>query len=500
MNKQRHRRTALIASVLVAFAAHASLARVTPTLVKDIAPGTEAGGFDGLFSGFTLHNGALYFAASDDTAGVELWRTDGTTGGTQQVIDLRPGAANGFPQGIRESNGKLYFSGYDTGTGSKAFISDGTAATTSLLVDTDPTATGGFFGPPMPAAFTPFTGGRTLFTAADPTNGQELWITNGTPAGTSRVKDIHPGEQSSIPVGITVYNGVAYFFADDKFTSDDGVTGYYDRELFRSDGTEAGTYRVKDINPGPVGSTGGNLATFNNNIYFTADDGTSVNLWKSNGTDAGTVKVSAHGGTFSNTPVAAGNNLFYIAAPESVGNELYKTDGTTAGLVKDINPTGDSVPLSFLPVGDKLYFSADDGTHGRELWVTDGTEAGTVMVKDVVPGDASGGPDELTAAGGAIFFTAIVNNPDFSVKTSLWKTDGTEAGTVKLFEEPGVSFGYAITNLTVFGNQLLFKAPGAVDGDGFSIDVELYSIAVPEPSLLSVAAAAGLLVRRRNRS
>jgi ELWxxDGT repeat protein len=73
------------------------------------------------------------------------------------------------------------------------------------------------------------------------------------------------------------------------------------------------------------------------------------------------------------------------------GRELWKTDGTEAGtvLVKDINPTGDSVPRDFTVFNGALYFRADDGVDNFELWKTDGTEVGTVQVKDICPGACS---------------------------------------------------------------------------------------------------------------
>ena len=63
-------------------------------------------------------------------------------------------------------------------------------------------------------------------------------------------------------------------------------------------------------------------------------------------------------------------------------------------------------------VGDTLFFAANDGVHGTELWKSDGTEAGTVLVKDINPGVTSYGyafgsnPFRLTAVGGTLFFRA----------------------------------------------------------------------------------------------
>ena len=70
-----------------------------------------------------------------------------------------------------------------------------------------------------------------------------------------------------------------------------------------------------------------------------------------------------------------------------MGWELWKTEGTNAGTVMlkpyagGINNTGDSNPANLTNLNGVLYFTATDGTNGMELWKTDGTNVGTVMLK-----------------------------------------------------------------------------------------------------------------------
>jgi ELWxxDGT repeat protein len=150
-------------------------------------------------------------------------------------------------------------------------------------------------------------------------------------------------------------------------------------------------------------------------LFFTTR---SSGLWKSDGTEAGTVLVKA---IAPSSLTDVGGVLFFIGNDGINGEELWKSDGTEAGtvLVKAINAgSGSSSPTSLTNVGGVLFFSANDGINGRELWKSDGTAAGTVLVADIAnPGGSS--PGNLTDVNGRLFFSAT----DDTHGQELWFLD-----------------------------------------------------------------------------
>jgi ELWxxDGT repeat protein len=173
------------------------------------------------------------------------------------------------------------------------------------------------------------------------------------------------------------------------------------------------------------------LTAIGNTVYFRASDETNgIELWKSDGTAAGTVMVKDIYNSGSSSPYdlkAVGNTVYFRAYDGTNGYELWKSDGTGTVMVKDINNgSGSSSPSQLTAIGNTLYFLANDGTNGYELWKSDGTAAGTVMVKDIYNGSGGSYAVGFTAVGNTIYFQAN----DGTNGTELWKSDGTAAGTM----------------------------------------------------------------------
>jgi ELWxxDGT repeat protein len=253
-------------------------------------------------------------------------------------------------------------------------------------------------------------GERVYFIADDGSHGDELWTSDGTAPGTRLVKDIDPAA-SGFPAP-----GVFYLAAVGDtlyFSADDGVSGV---ELWKSDGTEPGTRRVRDINPGPASSSPAFLRDVGGTLFFIADDGThGLELWTSDGSEAGTRLVTdinpARGafGTFSFFFSFAdlGGALFFAADDGTRGSELWRSDGSAAGtaLVADINPGPDSSFPAFLTrTGDRIVFQACEPSGGCEPWESRGAQ--TRRAVDIAPGPQSSNAGPFTPVAARVFFGA----------------------------------------------------------------------------------------------
>lgn len=333
--------------------------------------------------GLLVIGDVAYFAGSEDGADLELWRTDGTESGTYRVADIAGGPSGSDPRGLA-ALGELVF-----------------------------------------------------FSADDGVHGREPWVSDGTSAGTRLVADIAPGAEGGVwpHWAPTALAGSLYFLADGGSASSTGV------ELWRSDGTTAGTRRVRDLNPGPgngVDLSARRGTVYGGRLWLAGDDGAhGFEVWSTDGTDAGTAMLlDAYQGLAPASPsgfVAAGSSLFYLGYSDAAGFELWRTDGTAAGtaLVRDINPGPSGALLGELtPIGALIYFEGDDGVHGPQPWRSDGTVTGTVMLGDLGPSPYGSRPHGFVAFGDEVYFGAT----DRSGGITLWQTDGSAAGTSPVLE------------------------------------------------------------------
>ncbi len=211
-----------------------------------------------------------------------------------------------------------------------------------------------------------------FFAASDALHGVELWRSDGTAAGTYLVADIWPGMPGSSPADLVAMYGEVFFSAND---------GAHGPELWASDGTAGGTYMVSDIAPGPNGSNPEYLTAVNGLLFFAANDGVSgTELWCSDGSAAGTRLVSdINPGAGSSSPqqlIDYGGYVYFFASNGAGPPALWRSDGTAAGTIP-ISNFGGATPLQMSVANGRLDILTNDTTVGYE-WISDGTAAGTL--------------------------------------------------------------------------------------------------------------------------
>ncbi|WP_309640226.1 ELWxxDGT repeat protein [Flavobacterium sp.] len=438
----------LITAIFAAFGAQAQL-----RLVRELNAGTASANP----TGFIVYNGRLFFGAAGGSGYRRIYATDGTSAGTANIRFDDPNtgllALNNYGTVLfYEYNSNLYFDAQDNSASDMNVmkLSGVSNAATSVfnitnytntnfcrfdaavgfnnkivfnplwvgqkepqVIDLVTTSNSGllkdiFAGSPSssPTEFT-VLGTSCFFAADDGINGKELWKTDGTSAGTSLYLDLFGGSGASNPAELNVLGSQLTFVASHPTLG---------RELFKTNGSGSLT-ALKDINTAGD-SNPSDCTVIGSLLYFCANNGTNGREpWVSAGTTLSThllFDISPMGGDSNPTKfIQVGNTVFFVATDAVNGTELWKTDGTITGtfLVKNINPSiASSNPNYLTEYNGKLYFTADNGTNGTELWVSDGTDLGTTMVVDILPGSASSTISDLIVLNDELYFGATASN------------------------------------------------------------------------------------------
>jgi ELWxxDGT repeat protein len=298
-------------------------------------------------------------------------------------------------------------------------------------------------------------------------HGAELWKSDGTRAGTALVADTSRGEpyvDGTGPDDVTAVGATVFFAGQDP------THGF---ELWKSDGTASGTTLVKDIAPNNSvpwerSSNPSDLTRVGNELFFVADDAIHGEvLWRSDGTAAGTRPFPD---TYPGKRAMVGyrGELLFRGFDSSHGWELWKSDGTVAGteMVKDIFPgrhgsyPNGSWPRDLTELDGTLYFTAAEADHGREVWSTDGTAAGTKLVADIYSGRKGSRPDQLAGHAGTLFFSADGR----AHGSELWRSNGKPAGTRMVKDINPGSDGSLPAGLASVGPRLFFVARDGTHG------------------------------------
>ncbi len=416
---------------------------------EDTTPNSDPGNF-------IEYNGKLYFNAnSGDKTGAdkELWVTDGSPENTYMVMDIQPGVNKGAnPQHMFVFNGQLYFQAHD-GSSTQWWKYDGVSDPVKVTE-----LNGNGFATPSWPVVDPAK--NIVYFQAN--NGRnELHIMKSDE--TIEVIDINPTSHGYNGLNSTLFNGKLFFEGDNGTNGD---------ELWISDGTEAGTKMLLDINPGPGNSDPKNFTELDGKLYFVVDDGNGDQLYVTDGTTEGTKLVISFIGYDAKVDnlFAYKGKLYFSAVDVVRGEELWVFDGSKAELIKDLNTEGDSKPEGFTIVNDLLFFEAADET-GTKLWVTDGTKEKIIPValdfaNSIDPIDVNSG--EFAIVGTKLFFSADDAQGDdiFMVDTKDILSRSKQASNINANANSNIDDPF------VFNSEIYFEAD-----DGTDIGDELYKIA-----------------------
>ncbi|KAA6437067.1 DNRLRE domain-containing protein [Dyadobacter flavalbus] len=272
------------------------------------------------------------------------------------------------------------------------------------------------------------------------------------------VKDINVSGQvtnnakpQSVPLGFTQVNDVAYFSADD---------GIHGRELWKTDGSTAGSVLVSDLQNGASSSNPEQITDVNGTAFFvTVGPSQLYSLWKTGGTAATTIKVRDFRNYGIKGLINVNGTLFFGLYSYSGNMQLWKSDGSSAGtqLVKTFPQTSNFSPVT---LNGQLYFIAYDGINSLDLWKSDGTAQGTVLVKDVAVSrnnsvyEGNILYETIAVAGNFVYYIVSQKATEPRDSYILVKSDGTTNGTavIKQFSTEHVYFSRltAVNDLVFF--------------------------------------------------
>ena len=303
-----------------------------------------------------------------------------------------------------------------------------------------------------PIYHTELNGSLLLFTY------KGIWKSDGTPNGTQKINVSL--EIPSIDDDYALYKGAVYFAA---------YSPTYTVDIWKTDGSEAGTVLVKAI---PNSKEIRDLLVFQNKIFFIVGKGSGNDkIWVSDGTAAGTnqfIDLDTKN-DINNAPkelLVFNNKLFFWAGREGTNfKNYYVSDGTVSGtsVLNNIgneygyNQGGESV----ISNGKLYYFTGSNGNN-TGLWVTDGTQGGTKLVKRLNIAAF------LRDIDGILYFNGTdMDGPNNAslYGSEPWRSDGTEAGT-QLIKDiyPGGGSSVGGGAYVKFGNKIYFGSSNGVNG------------------------------------
>ncbi len=429
------------------------------TMVENAIPGggIGEGASSSTPSNLTNVGGTLYFVAEDGVNGRELWRINGS-GAAEMVEDSVPG--NGIslmggsdPSDLTAVGSTLYFVASDDDAGRELWRVTG--STPAEMVEDSLVPDGGIRPGILGSspAYLTNVAGQLFFKANDGTNGGELWRVPAGGGNASMVEDSIPGQGIAPNAydpylqSLTNLNGTLFFSASNSVHGQEIWQVVGSGNAVMIDDTLGGT---DGIGPNAYGVYASDFTLSGGTVYFRASTvAAGDELWRitSNGT-AQLVEDAIPGGginpgadpAYPSSLVDVAGTLHFLATNAANGRELWRVNNSgVAEIVSRSGATGindgaaDSTPQYLTNVAGTLFFSANDGINGTELWQVSGGNA--VLVEDSIaggglaPDSANSNPKYLTNVAGTLVFSAT----NSTVGRELWRIDG--AGVAQLVED-----------------------------------------------------------------
>ncbi|MCX6197778.1 MAG: T9SS type A sorting domain-containing protein [Bacteroidetes bacterium] len=361
----------------------------------------------GQLNNLTEFNNKLYFGAQSSPDNTELWMSDGTTGGTLLVKEINATGSADIGN-IAVAGGKLFFMATENGTDYDLWMSDGSDNGTTKIAELNQSWNGALSPQNISVM-----GSRLLFCTQD-----QLIITDGTTAGTDSLHAITTYAQG---FGYCELNNKAYFILPN---------GNGTQELWRTDGTVAGTEMVIDLTASSSNIISIDaMLSFNHKLFLVASasgHGPDLFAFNGNATDTLERNIIATGGSSYPTNVRFYNNaIYFIASTMTSANVFRIAEGSSTAV--ELLPGATYSWLSNLGfANNKAYFFADGQ---KEIQILDlNTLARTTLVLDGLFAPNFLGTDQpgTIGANGKIFFQAV---DSASNKQVFVESDGTLQGT-----------------------------------------------------------------------
>ncbi|MDC8016034.1 hypothetical protein [Tahibacter soli] len=351
----------------------------------------------------TLGDNAIGAGTDDE----EVWISDGTDAGTHPLHALWPDTANGF--------GPLAASARSVAVGDVLVYNTAFDDARNTLWRTDGTAQGTW---PLPSAA---LGGAIPYSIA--ANGGSIVVKARDAAGLTHLYRTDAQLSGATSAG-TTYSSTSEFVTHGDVTLFDCGGSLATMTLcaltpqavapFEIGGVSIANPSQPDDNVAAIGDVGGAAILF---LPYANE------IWRSDGTAPGTFRLSS-GDTVATSATHAASivhkgKLYFAGCRAPDGCSLYATDGTIAGTapVVPLDPSG-IFDARFERFGDAFVFGTSSGWFGG-VWRSDGTIAGTERIQlERIERIA------LSIVGDRIHFKTCCYPP-----AGFYVSDGTQAGT-----------------------------------------------------------------------